>query len=224
MNDTLEVAERAMLLSLARDGDTFFDVGANVGVYSIAFAQRFPANRVIAFEPVDETRGLLLKNIAQNHASSVRVSRFGLSDNAGVATFYTATSDSGASSLAPIEEERFGPTAPVKGRTTTLDNLSVVLPPPNIIKCDVEGAELLVFRGAEKTLNRDHPIIQCEMLRKWAKRFNYHPNDLIAYLTQFGYQCYALRDNKLVPFPAMTDETVETNFYFLTEAHRDRMP
>jgi hypothetical protein len=99
---------------------------------------------------------------------------------------------------------------------------------PNVIKCDVEGAELLVFRGAEKTLNQSHPIIQCEMLRKWAKRFDYHPNDLIAYLAEFGYQCFHLDPadpTKLVRFYTMIDSTVETNFYFLHPLkHKERMP
>jgi hypothetical protein len=121
--------------------------------------------------------------------------------------------------MAKLEEERFGPTSQIFHLVTTIDWLcgrdSFPLPTPNIIKIDVEGAELLVLRGAQETLRHQHPIIQCEMLRKWAKRFKYHPNDIIAFLSRFGYQCYVLRSGKLCRFHAMTDETEERNFFFI---------
>lgn len=212
-----ELAERETLFSLAKDGDTFFDIGANEGVYSITFAKRFPNSKVYAFEPILETATKLTKNITDSKAEVI-VCYYGLSDENDIATFYYSSSDPGATSLAPLEE-RFGPTMEVHRRVSTIDkecafeeNLH-----PNIIKCDVEGAELLVFKGAEKTLARHHPIIQCEMLRKWAKRFNYHPNDIIAFLAKFGYQCFALRNGRLEKFDVMTEETVETNFYFIAE-------
>jgi FkbM family methyltransferase len=219
-----ETEEVEMLLSLARDGDTFFDVGANVGVYSIAFAQQFSKSRIYAFEPIPDTARKLKENILASGVKNVSVEVMGLSDVAMDARFYTCEKDSGAASLAPLEEERFGKEIPVLARVQKLDNyVYITKEHPDIIKCDVEGAELLVFRGAARTLERYHPIIQCEMLRKWAKRFIYHPNNLIDYLATFGYRCYTLRDGKLVPFQTMTDETVETNFYFLTEEHKERI-
>jgi hypothetical protein len=57
------------------------------------------------------------------------------------------------------------------------------------------------------------------MLRKWAQRFNYHPNDLMAFLSSLGYECFVLREGELQPFLEMTEETVETNFFFM---HPDR--
>ena len=229
--------EVEMLLSLASDLEgsiTFFDIGANEGLYSIEFAKRFPKSMVYAFEPIPEMQKVLCRNLDANGVGfpgtrNVVMCPFGISDeNNDYAEFHVSPLNYGATSLAPLEEERFGKTLNVRACTRTLDSVVtsrlVDWSTPNVIKCDVEGAELLVLRGAEKTLNQSHPIIQCEMLRKWAKRFDYHPNELIAYLAQFGYQCYTLRDNKLVPFPVMTDETVETNFYFLTEAHKNRMP
>jgi hypothetical protein len=53
------------------------------------------------------------------------------------------------------------------------------------------------------------------MLRKWSARYGYHPNNVIDYLGTFGYNCFVLRGGVLVPFPEMTDDTVETNFFFM---------
>ncbi|HLO94734.1 MAG TPA: FkbM family methyltransferase, partial [Burkholderiaceae bacterium] len=85
----------------------------------------------------------------------------------------------------------------------------------DFIKCDVEGAELFVFQGATETLQRDKPIVFTEMLRKWAAKFNYHPNEIIALFASFEYRCFYAGENALKELAEMTDETVETNFFFL---------
>jgi len=210
-----ELKERLMLFSLAKDGDTFFDIGANEGLYSIPFARRFSGSRVYAFEPIPQIRERLNENIRMDgKLKNIFVFPCGLSDKQGLVDFYFSPSDPGATSMAPLEE-RFGATVRIRTSVTTIDELSDLHPVPNIIKCDVEGAELLVLKGGAETIAKHHPIIQCEMLRKWAKRFDYHPNDIIAFLKQFGYQCFSLRDSKLERFETMTEETTETNFYFL---------
>jgi FkbM family methyltransferase len=216
LNWEYEKEEREMLLSLAKDGDTFFDIGANAGLYSITFAKRYPKSRVYAFEPIPVTIAELESNLELNGVENVTICPYGLSDKSDHATFYYAASDSGATSMAPIGE-RFGPTVTTVASVSDLDSVCGNEGGfhPDIIKCDVEGAELLVFKGAAKTLETYKPVIQCEMLRKWAKRFNYHPNDIIKFLGEIGYNCYFLKEGSLQPFTEMTDETVETNFFFI---------
>jgi hypothetical protein len=58
-------------------------------------------------------------------------------------------------------------------------------------------------------------MVFTEMLRKWSKRFGYHPNEIIALFQQFGYHCFVLSEGILQPFLEMTEQTVETNFFFL---------
>jgi hypothetical protein len=85
----------------------------------------------------------------------------------------------------------------------------------DFVKCDVEGAELMVYKGGTATFEKHKPIIFTEMLRKWAAKFNYHPNDIISFFKNFGYNCYTSHNGKLVPIEKVTDETMETNFFFL---------
>ena len=212
-----EQKELDAFLKLATDCKTFFDIGANVGLYSIAYAKRF-TGRVIAFEAVAVTRNELQRNIELNGPSRISVKPFGLSNQSGDVKFYFDPTIAGAAAGAPLGDE-FGVTECLDCSVRRLDDLE--LPDPDIIKIDVEGMELKVFQGGAKTSARALPIIQCEMLRKWAKRFGYHPNEIIAFLAQLGYQCFRLEQGRFVPFTEMTEETGETNFYFLhTEKHR----
>jgi hypothetical protein len=102
------------------------------------------------------------------------------------------------------------------GLTLTLDewvaNYKVV---PDFIKCDVEGAELLVFQGGLSTLATYKPIVFSEMLRKWTRPFGYQPNDMLAYFKKLGYSCFAVGEKGTHLITEVTEETVETNYVFL---------
>lgn len=212
-----EVQELERLLAFARDGDTFFDIGANVGLYSIAFAQKCPNSTICAFEPIRTTWDELNRNILLNGVS-VKTYNIGLGEGKGRADFYFDKAATGATSGAPLGAGF--ETEIVTGSVEPLD--AFIHLKPSILKCDVEGAELMVFKGGAKTIETCLPVIQCEMLRKWAKRFNYHPNQIIAFMEALGYKCFSLENDRLVYFSEMTEETVQTNFYFLhTEKHQN---
>jgi transketolase len=100
---------------------------------------------------------------------------------------------------------------------TTLDAFSAAakLSRIDLIKCDVEGAELFVLRGGLSTIERTRPVLMLEMLRKWARVYGYHPNDIIALLAPLGYRCYSLADGALCEHVRIDDETLPTNFFFL---------
>ena len=87
----------------------------------------------------------------------------------------------------------------------------------DFLKIDVEGNEKAVLEGAKETLARFQPLVYTELLRKHAKRFGYHPNDVIAFMKGFGYRCAAMKDGKLQRIETITEETIQTNFFFLTE-------
>jgi FkbM family methyltransferase len=210
-----ESKELAAVLQLAKTCHVIFDIGANVGLYSIALAQRFPESKVISFEPIPATFQELRRNLELNLANNVVPYNLGLSDSSGNATFYLDPTVSGAASGMPLGPE-FGTSNKVICSTETLDDfVDRTGHSPHLIKCDVEGAELHVFRGGARMIDRTKPMIFTEMLRKWSKRFGYHPNDIIAFFRQLGYECFVLSDGLLHPFMEMTEQTVETNFFFL---------
>jgi hypothetical protein len=110
----------------------------------------------------------------------------------------------------------------VKCKVTTLDefikNQDVSI---DLIKCDVEGAELFVFKGGLETIKNHKPVIYSEMLRKWSKKFGYHPDDIINLLAEFGYCCYGYVGNKLKRIYSVCPELDTTNFFFFKkDKHR----
>ena len=79
--------------------------------------------------------------------------------------------------------------------TVTLDGFSALAPAPDLIKCDVEGAEVEVFEGARNLLERAHPVVICEM---HAREKAAHLYDLFRSL---GYACSWLDGNHLLADP-----------------------
>jgi len=214
-----EPQETELMDLLSRECKCILDIGANIGWYSSRFAKVNSSAHVYAFEPLPQSYQYLQKNIALNQLGA-RVScySFGLSDVAGAIDFYiTPTNGTNASLKNVADDDR---ARLVKGLVMTLDdwvkNIQVV---PDFIKCDVEGAELLVFKGGYNTLVRDKPIVFTELLRKWSKPFGYHPSDLIQFFNELGYDCFAVGVNGVRDIAVVDESTLETNYVFL---HRDK--
>jgi FkbM family methyltransferase len=210
-----ESQELKVVMRLTKACGVFFDIGANTGFYSIAVARRYPDTNVIAFEPIPSTYKELKSNLALNNIENVAAHNLGLSNRSYDAPFYFDETVPGATSGAPLGPE-FGETTTITCPVDTIDNfLGRTGTLPDFIKCDVEGAELHVFQGAATMFEYCTPIIFAEMLRKWSARFGYHPNEMIAFLGDREYKCFVVSDGMLEPFLEMTDETINTNFFFL---------
>jgi len=209
-----EEKDASMILKLVPNQSVVLDVGANMGWYSLLIACHVKGCQIHAFEPIPKTYSFLLKNIALNQVSNITAHHFGLSNEPKDLTFYFYPEGSGNASSENLSERIDAEL--VTCRVEKLDdfvntnNLHV-----DFIKCDIEGAELFAFQGATETLKRDQPIVFTEMLRKWAAKFNYHPNEIISLFSSFGYQCFYAEGKALKLITEMTDETLETNFFFL---------
>jgi FkbM family methyltransferase len=217
--DRYEPDEAAAVQGVLGSCRTILDVGANIGWFSLWFAHFAPTAQIHAFEPAPESYRFLAQNITANWLEPrILAHEFGLSERSGTFDLHSYPTGSTNASLANVAQAQAATTVAV--RVATLDDWARESGAvPDFIKCDVEGAELLVFKGGEHIITRDQPIIFTEMLRKWSKAFGYHPNDAIAFLGRLGYQCHAIGPKGLTRFDHMTDESLETNFLFL---HRER--
>ncbi len=210
-----------LLRCLGKDDITSFDIGANAGFYSLVLSARFPGIHGLAFEPVPTTYNMLQENFRLNGVNRIEARNLGLSNQFGRLDFVVSDTHSGASYISQGNGAEGGELVHCEVRT--LDSQVAESEwSPDFIKCDVEGAELLVFQGGEQTLRRHQPIIFTELLRKWAKKFQYHPNDLIAFLHGCGYDCFVPQGSRLGAFFEVTEDTLETNYLFLhREKHAD---
>lgn len=220
------------IASLIKPGDVVMDVGANVGLVSILLLKAEPElERIYAFEPLPDTFAKMKHNLLLNGLpKKINPVNVGMSDKQGSFDFFLP-GENEAASMQPNMDE-FYMQESVDGRytgvkkmykvqckVTTLDEFVAEnnIDRVNFIKIDVEGNEKNVLLGGINLLKRYHPVIYTEMLRKHAARFGYHPNEIIDYMKSLDYGCYSYQNGKLEPFVEMTDDTVETNFFFMYE-------
>ena len=218
-----EREETAMILALAAPARCILDIGANMGWYALQLARANPACTVHAFEPIPSSFRFLQRNIALNRLPNIHAHQVAMGRAPGRIPFYFYPEGSGNASAANLAERTDAEVieCPVERVDDVVRSLRLDV---DFIKCDVEGAELLVFEGAQDTLAARQPVIFTEMLRKWSHRFGYHPNDLLALLAGVGYRCFTVREGRLREIHAITDDTLDTNFFLLHEArHREQI-
>lgn len=206
--------EQKILFEIAGESKYIFDIGANIGWYSLNFAKLKSVKKIYSFEPIPHSFGYLKKHLALNHINKVSAQNSALGAEVGEATFFWTPEENGSASMKNIQGrskiERV--TCPLNTLDNFMKNKRFEI---DFIKCDVEGAELFVFQGGLWALQKDKPVIFTEMLRKWSAKFSYHPNDIIHLLKGIGYDCFVIKHQKIKKVFRITEKTIETNFLFL---------
>jgi FkbM family methyltransferase len=209
-----EQADADIMDRLVGTNSVFLDIGANMGWYSINVALSRPNATVHCFEPIPPTFDYLTKNIKLNNVSNITAHNFGFSNEVGEFDFYFYEEGSGNASARNVSGR--DDVKVFKCKVDTLDRYAANLNQPiDFVKCDVEGAELFVFKGGLQTIARDKPIIFSEILRKWSEKFNYDPNEIFDLFESLDYQAFTAEAEGLKKFKKMDHETIETNFFFL---------
>jgi FkbM family methyltransferase len=199
-----EQSEVKFVLRTLKPGDTFVDVGANGGFYTVLSAlQVGPTGHVYAFEPGDREAALLQHNVDVNGLGNVTIVRRAVSDVHGTATL-GISADGAMNSFArtrhPGQHIVGWQSVPV----TTLDRFAEDSHVARIdfVKIDVEGAERLVIHGAQQILARPYDIaILFEASELNASAFGYSVADFLAELRAMGLTVCAL-DSEGGPYPA----------------------
>lgn len=153
----------------------FVDVGAHIGSVVAEVRRHCPAARIIAFEAIPEKADRLRKKFPD-----VRVECCALSDREGQASFFVDLDRSGYSSLARGSSQVREIEVPLR----RLDDF-LAGEPVDLIKIDVEGAELGVLRGASSVLETARPVIMFESAPE--ERLGYAKADLWRFLDGRGY-------------------------------------
>ena len=192
---------------VVKSGHVVFDVGANIGQFTLLAAKRVGASgSVHAFEPAPEEYRKLGANVSLNGFSNVVVNHVAICDRVGEAVLRTAGPGLGLyNSLGtPLTSSLIGH---ISVPCTTLDcyvEAGGVLR-VDLLKVDVEGAELGVLRGAARLLSQsDAPVIVCEFSDLTGTDIGHSTRELRRCLKAFGYQHiyrYSLERRCLAPEP-----------------------
>ena len=167
---------------------TVVDVGADIGYYAVQFAELVgPKGKVIAFEPTSDGRRILAANAILNDYAHLHIHPEALSDRNGVVHFGVSkvksqmtlahqekvTDSSRPETVRMIQFDEWAP----QHQVDTVD----------LVKVDVEGAELLVLSGMSDLLKRCRPILVIEVHPKMMPTFNANHEALFKYLKGFRY-------------------------------------
>jgi FkbM family methyltransferase len=149
-----------------RSGCVVWDVGANVGFYSLIASRLVGDGEVVAFEPLPANQEAIRCNLALNEIANVRLVELALSDEEGEAELEIHALPTWAK-LDTSGDTVFKRDADVSGRVrvsvSTLDAQLASLRPPDLVKVDIEGAEVAALRGASKLLGEHRPTLICEL-------------------------------------------------------------
>lgn len=145
--------------------DIIYDIGASIGVYSLAIAADSLDREVFAYEPSPQTADRLRANCDRNVCGNhVNIRQVGIGDKNNTQNFYVSTYPE----LSSFEREsaiRWGAEIDesVNVPVSTLDQEILTQPTPDLLKIDVEGLGPSVLRGARQTLEKHRPVIFIEI-------------------------------------------------------------
>ncbi|HXA79884.1 MAG TPA: FkbM family methyltransferase [Opitutaceae bacterium] len=193
----LDPAEIKFVRAHAKPATMAIDIGAHKGGYAYWMTRAVgPQGRVIAFEPQPELAARL--RCSFQHRSNVTIENMGLSNQCGQLTLNVPGTGPSPGASFETTEVTADATRKITVEVSTLDaRLTPPHPRVSFIKCDVEGHELSVFMGAERTLREERPalLFECEQRhhgqRDIAEVFNY--------LGGLGYRGFFFLGNALRP-------------------------
>lgn len=184
------------------EGNTFLDIGANIGFYTARVSRRLsPEQKIFAFEPVKSNAERLRENIEINDLKGVSVFEFALADANGhfdivLREDFEGGASTGNASLA-ISEEADGKFRKERIEMLRYDDFDAGNghPAVGVIKIDVEGHEDLFFAGAQNMLGRDLPIIFSEINNWYFEKREKSSGDLFSASLPKGYQAYGIKES-----------------------------
>jgi len=216
--DAFEGNTIRLFIELLNYADTFFDIGANTGIYSLIAAGGNPRRMVYAIEPVPRVLDCLRRNIELNKLHNIRINPYAITNYDGEITLYVPNS------AIPTDAST------LEGFRMTADNISVQaktidsfvsqneISKVDLMKIDTEGTEHKVLEGAKKILIRDEPIIICEVLKG---RTEDHLHNV---MNGLGYKYFLISDKTLIKKKRIEGDPIyrNMNYLFITEKKKHK--
>jgi FkbM family methyltransferase len=195
-----EAAPYRWVAEQLRPGMVFFDIGANIGFYTLNAVKRVGATGLVAaVEPQDASRRMPERHVRLNgFQDRVRILDCPAGDSDGVAVEFFQPSEQvhSGSSLAFARDVDYVDRSRLnihRKTMRTVDSLAAELGrDPDVLKIDVEGAELRVLRGAERVLRRRRPTALSAVHPFWMAGLQDTVEDLAAFVASVGYRMVGL--------------------------------
>lgn len=191
--------------TLIKKDDIVLDVGANQGIFTLAFSKLTgPNGKVLSIEPFDKMVKLIKSNILINSLANIKILTTVVSDKEGYESL-----DFGGGIVSASIVRNFSKNSKIAIKATTIDTITKDFNKINFIKLDIEGAELKALNGAKQTLHNDKPILSIEVDSNSFDEIN-------EFLKPFGYEPYIFNHTgKLLPILAVNE--LHSNMIFISK-------
>lgn len=205
--------------ALCKNADVIFDIGSNIGYYSLVGSKLNPNAKIYAFEPMPAAYKYLCINIERNQLKNIRPEKVALSNVKGSTKFYAVKSRKflelqdhlNGDGTINIDNNQASYGEEFEVQTETLDNYVNMnqIKRIDIIKIDTEASEHLVFEGGMKVLKDFRPIIFCEVIpNKIESKIN-------AIFENLSYSYYKAYPEGLVKFNSLMESYDECIDYLI---------
>ncbi|MCB0017582.1 MAG: FkbM family methyltransferase [Anaerolineales bacterium] len=191
-----KTASRLLVYALRRSR-VFIDVGANLGWFSCLAGKCMPDGEIYSFEMDDQNLALLKANISLNRCDNIEPFHMAVTSSDGFTNYQRAARLPSTNFAIEVNETQTPRFEIVKVRTTSLDSFCInrqIL--PDLVKIDVEGAEMMVLRGMKSLLTHDHLKLLLEIHPTYLPRFGSHAVEIISYLQRFDFKIYQIEDSR----------------------------
>jgi len=187
-----EPASRAACQAALREGGTFVDIGAHVGLFAVPASSAVGSSgRVIAFEPDPDNRGLLEQNVARHQCGNVTVVPAAVADRDGEMQLARSRFNTGDHR---VSESSGGLRVPVYALDDWLERQRIE---PDVIKMDVQGAEPLVLAGMRRTLGGSRPLhVLFEFTPAMLRKRGADPLDMLEQFVRDGFSLFMIDERR----------------------------
>ncbi len=203
----------------ARSATVTLDIGAHVGYFALLAAHANPAGSVYAFEPYPPVYERLSRNVALNGLGNVSCIRLAAGHETGTAPLFHVTADGLPSSSSLSRDFMESIAHPSRLASSEVDVVSIDdfvrkhrVTRVDLVKIDTEATEDTVLEGMVRTLERDRPVLFCEVLEERTARV------IEGILTELGYRFFLLREGKPVPCGHVEPRLPWRNYCFIADA------
>lgn len=184
-----------LLTKTLKSAKCFVDVGAHIGFYTFLTSKLMKSVNIFSFEMDKINFSLLKKNLKLNKSKNVLIYNLAISDSSGIVS-YTRNSEQPDPTLtsAGIDLERDS-VKTISIKAVTLDDFfKNIDTKPDVVKIDVEGAEMQVLSGMEKLIEHNNPKMFVEVHPERLLKFRSSVNEVISFLLERGYNIFEIED------------------------------
>ncbi len=190
-NETYDRLTKKIIQSIATTNGICIDIGAHEGKILQCMLTYLPNTTHYAFEPIP----ILFERLKIKFADKVIISATAIGNENSTSNFNLVLTNMAYSGLNKRAYDKAETDTTIQVQTAKLDSIIPISEKISLIKIDVEGAELLVLKGAKNTINNSKPLILFECGKAGGDAYHFSANDVYDLLSNdYKYSIYTLND------------------------------